>query len=110
MKRILPVLTVALTMTACFKDPPPSISKPMFYYETLCNNPWGPALTTKQDTVAAWLSRHNIRYEYLSIQGEIFSSAVNVTKCDTLTNRQIVVAVLYADTSKAAATGFKSPY
>ena len=107
MKRMLPVLTVALTMTACFKDPP-SLSEPMFYYETLCNNPWGPALTTKQDTVAAWFSRQNIRYEYLGIQGEIFSGAANIPKCDTLTNRQIVVSVLYADTSKAAAAGFKS--
>ncbi|MBO9728019.1 MAG: membrane lipoprotein lipid attachment site-containing protein [Chitinophaga sp.] len=107
MKRIFFVLTAALVLSSCFKDPP-TVSAYMWYKETLCNDPWGKALTTKSDTVAAWLTKQNIKFEYVTIQGEIFQGAANVTKCDTFTNRLISAHILYADTTKATAAGFRS--
>jgi hypothetical protein len=105
MKRVLFVLTAALLMVSCFKDPP-TTSRPMYYYETLCNDPWGKALTTNSDTVAAWLTKQKITFENVSIQGEIFPGAASRTNCDTLTNRRIIAAITFADTAKAAAAGF----
>lgn len=105
MKRIIFILTAALLVISCTKDPPLT-AMPMRHYETLCNDPWGKALTTNSDTVSAWLTKQKISFEFVSIQGEIFSDAASHTNCDTLTNRQILVNVKLADTAKAAALGF----
>lgn len=108
MKRIFFVLTAAFVMSSCFKDPPPPVSGYMWYKETLCNDPWGKALTTNSDTVAAWFSKQHIQFEAITIQGEIFSGAASHPNCDTLTNRLIRATVYFTDTAKAAAAGFKS--
>lgn len=110
MKRILFVLTAALILSSCFKDPPPPVAAYMSHKETLCNDPWGKALTTTSDTIANWLTKQNIKHEYVTIQGQIFQGAANVTKCDTFTNRMIVASIPFTDTAKAAAVGFHRYY
>ncbi|HEY8955330.1 hypothetical protein [Chitinophaga sp.] len=107
MKRILFVLTAALLITSCFHDPP-VISHYMWYYETLCNDPWGKALTTNSDTVSAWLTKQKIKFEHVTIRGKIFPDAANHTNCDTLTTRRIEADIILADTAKARAAGFTS--
>lgn len=109
MKRIFFVLTAALFLPSCFKDPP-VISSYMWYKETLCNDPWGKALTTSSDTIATWLSKQHIKYEVVSIHGEIFSGAANHSNCDTFTNRLITAGIYFADTAKARAAGFKTDH
>lgn len=109
MKRFLFVLTAALSLSSCFKDPP-VVTSYMWYKETLCNDPWGKALTTSRDTVAAWLSKQNIKYKVVSIYGEIFPGATNLSNCDTFTNRRIEANIYFADTAKARAAGFKNDY
>ncbi|MGO4289044.1 hypothetical protein [Chitinophaga sp. RAB17] len=112
MKRILLVLTAALSFTSCITDPPttPIISQHMWYKETLCNDPWGKALTTSSDTVATWLHKQNIKYFEVSIYREIFPGAANHSNCDTFTNRLIRADIIFADTAKAKAAGFKTDY
>ncbi|MBS0031716.1 hypothetical protein ACTJJ0_28750 [Chitinophaga sp. 22321] len=107
MKGILFVLTAALLLASCFKDPP-VVTREMRYKETLCNDPWGKALTTNNDTVATWLTKQSIRFEHVIIIGQIFSGAGSHTNCDTFTNRLITADVYFADTAKASAAGFKS--
>ncbi|SEW55995.1 lipoprotein [Chitinophaga arvensicola] len=105
MKRILFVLTAALIIASCSNDPP-AVSRYMSRNETLCNDPWGKALTTSTDTVAAWLNKQKITFVDVHIEGEIFAGAAHYTNCDTLTNRVITVNVFFADTAKARAAGF----
>lgn len=107
MKRILLALTAALILTSCFKDPPPPVTTYMWYKETLCNDPWGKALTTSSDTVATWFSKQKISFKMITIQGQIFSGAAGYTNCDTITNRLITAEVYFADTAKAATAGFR---
>jgi PBP1b-binding outer membrane lipoprotein LpoB len=107
MKRILFVLTAALIIASCTKDPP-TVSNYMWYKETLCNDPWGKALTTSSDSVANWFTKQNISFKMISIQGQIFSGAAGYTNCDTTTNRLIMAEVYFTDTAKAAAAGFRS--
>jgi PBP1b-binding outer membrane lipoprotein LpoB len=107
MKRIILLLTAALIITSCTKDPP-TVSSYMWYKETLCNDPWGKALTTSSDSVATWFTKQNISFKTVIIQGQIFSGAAGYTNCDTVTNRLITADVYFTDTAKAAAAGFRS--